>query len=108
MKKNCRAALLSAFVFPGLGQIYKGRRMKGGILLILVNILLLVALVLIIRGLSNFDFSVGDPEIVDVTKITQRLFAGTHAFKWVSGAFFCVWLYGVLDALLGNGEDHSS
>jgi TM2 domain-containing membrane protein YozV len=108
LKKNLKAALLSAFVFPGLGQLYKGRRLKGGILLILVNILLLVALALVLRGLSHFDFSAGNPEIIDVTKVTQRLFDGTPAFTWISGAFFFVWLYGVLDALLSNGEDHSS
>ena len=92
MKKNIKAALLSALVFPGLGQIYKGRKLKGGILLLLVNILLLSILVIILQGLSQLDMAAAIPDIPDSSRIAKQLLAGNPAFTWASGAFFCVWL----------------
>ena len=38
MNIDIKAALLSALVFPGLGQLYKGDRVKGMIILVCVNI----------------------------------------------------------------------
>jgi TM2 domain-containing membrane protein YozV len=107
MKKNIKAALLSAFVFPGLGQIYKGRKLKGGILLLLVNILLLSILVIILHGLSRLDMTAAIPNIPDSSRIAKQLLAGNPAITWAFGALSCVWLYAVLDALLSNGNDHS-
>jgi TM2 domain-containing membrane protein YozV len=108
MKKNCKAALLSAFVLPGVGQLYKGRKLKGGVLLLLVNILLFSLLGLIVQGLSRIDFTAAVPDTGAGIRIIRQLLTGTPAFIWVSGALFCLWLYGVIDALLGNGNDISS
>lgn len=107
MKKNFKAALLSALVFPGLGQIYKGRKLKGGILLLLVNFLLLSILVIVLQGLSRIDIPAAIPDVAASARIAKQLLTGNPAFNWVSGALFCVWLYAVLDALLGNGNDRS-
>jgi hypothetical protein len=105
MKKNFKAALLSALVFPGLGQIYKGQKLKGGMLLLLVNFLLLSVLVIILRGLNRIDIPAAIPDITTSTRIAKQLLTGNPAFSWA--ALFCVWLYAVLDALLGNGNDRS-
>jgi len=43
MKRPLIALALSAFVLPGLGQLYLGRKIKGGILLVAVNLLLLAS-----------------------------------------------------------------
>jgi TM2 domain-containing membrane protein YozV len=107
MKKNIKAALLSALVFPGLGQLYKGRKLKGGILLLLVNFLLLSILVIILQGLSQIDITAAIQDGTASARIAKQLHTGNPAFNWVSGALFCVWLYAVLDALLGNGNDRS-
>jgi len=107
MKKNFKAALLSALVFPGLGQIYKGQKLKGGMLLLLVNFLLLSVLVIILRGLNRIDIPAAIPDITASTRIAKQLLTGNPAFSWASGALFCVWFYAVLDALLGNGNDRS-
>jgi hypothetical protein len=108
MKKKFIAALLSAIVFPGLGQIYQGNKLKGGILLILVNILLLITLGLILRGLNRIDIPPTIPDYATSARIAEQLIAGTPAIPWSIGILFCIWLYGVLDALLCNSNGHSS
>jgi hypothetical protein len=108
MKKNFIAALLSAFVFPGLGQIYQGNKLKGGILLILVNILLLITFGLMLRGLNRIDIPAAIPDYATSARIAQQLIGGTPAIPWTTGILFCIWLYGVLDALLCNSKGHPS
>ena len=54
MKLHVKAALLSAFVLPGLGQLYKGAKVKGGIIMAVVNLFLLVALFLVLQGMGEF------------------------------------------------------
>ncbi len=53
MKKNIKALLLSALILPGLGQLYKGDKVKGGIMIALVNIFLLAALFLVMQGMGE-------------------------------------------------------
>ena len=50
MNKKLTALLLSALVLPGLGQLYLGRKMVGGIIIVLVNLILLLALFVVLRG----------------------------------------------------------
>ena len=52
MNKKISALLLSALVMPGLGQLYLGRKMIGGVLIVLVNLILILALFALLRGLS--------------------------------------------------------
>ena len=52
MRQAIIAFLLSAFVFPGLGQLYKQDRKKGIILVLLANLLLGV---LLLAGLALFS-----------------------------------------------------
>ena len=52
MKRKISALLLSALVLPGLGQLYLGRKTAGVILLALINLILLLGLFVLLRGLS--------------------------------------------------------
>ena len=52
MNKKLTALLLSGLVLPGLGQLYLGRKMVGGIIVVLVNLVLIMALFVLLRGLS--------------------------------------------------------
>lgn len=60
MRQAIIAFLLSAFVFPGLGQIYNQERRKGVILVLLANLLLgtllLAAIVLFSRGYYEYFY----------------------------------------------------
>lgn len=49
MNRKTRALLLSAFVLPGLGHMYLGRRAKGLALFFAVNALLLAALFFVMK-----------------------------------------------------------
>lgn len=49
MKRTVIAFLLNAFVLPGAGQLYLGRKVKGAVLVMAVNLLLLAALFLMLK-----------------------------------------------------------
>jgi TM2 domain-containing membrane protein YozV len=60
MRQAFIAFVLSAFVFPGLGQLYKQDRKKGIILVLLANlllgVLLLAGLILFSRGYYEYFY----------------------------------------------------
>ena len=52
MKCKIKAILLNALVLPGLGQLYLGRKIMGVSLIMLINLLLLMALFVGLKGAS--------------------------------------------------------
>jgi TM2 domain-containing membrane protein YozV len=108
MKKNMKAALLSAFIFPGLGQIYKGCRVKGCIVILLTNIILLAVFVIAVKGIYQMAVSPEFAGTVDPASMAKRLLSETPAFRWLFGIFSFIWLYAALDALLGARKNRSS
>ena len=105
MKVNLKAALLSAFVLPGLGQLYKGNRLKGSVLLILANIFLLLALFLVLQGIgpliSAAMLSGADDPYRIVDQVQQLR---TPFVKWLLTFFSAIWLYAVVDAAIGKAK----
>ncbi|MEI8356711.1 MAG: hypothetical protein WCG31_11590 [Deltaproteobacteria bacterium] len=108
MKKKFTAAILSAFVFPGLGQLYLGSKLKGGILLILVNILILTMSGLLLLGLYRIPLPPAIPDYATAERIARQLISETPSITWSFAFLFSVWLYGVVDALLCTLNDNSS
>jgi hypothetical protein len=102
MRLHVKAALLSAFVLPGLGQLYKGERLKGGILIILVNIFLLAAIFLLIRELGPIIISVRETGAYDANEILAHLHTHSPAVKILLKAFGVLWIYGWLDAAMAK------
>ncbi len=101
MKINFKAALLSALVFPGLGQFHKGDRAKGMIIFALVNMLLLVLFFLVMRQLLPLVISTQGGSPADTAKVLlKRLYSGTPSFRFVLAAFGGFWLYGWIDAAI--------
>lgn len=107
MKKNVKATLLSAFIFPGLGQIYKGCKLKGYLMILGANLLFLVALALVLKGVYELSLTNGISETPDPSAFAKRLIAETPSIEWILGIFFCLWLYGVLDALLAGRKERT-
>lgn len=100
MGMNLKAALLSGLVLPGLGQLYKGCKIKGSIMIALVNIFLIGALLFALKGVGKIIVSSKMPDSPDMQQVLETMRNDTPAARWLLAAFFGLWLYGVADALL--------
>jgi TM2 domain-containing membrane protein YozV len=101
MKRKMYALLLSALVLPGLGQLYLGRKVSGVILIALINLILLMALFVVLRGLSPViaaQISGGTLQITS-TEIIKALDGASTFGKGVLASFVAVWLFAVVDIL---------
>jgi len=99
MKRPLIALALSAFVLPGLGQLYLGRKIKGGILLVAVTFLLLATFSLLLKlsaPLIDAQLS-GTP--LTPTLILAQIQTNTYWYKLLLAAFLGIWGYGVLDLI---------
>ena len=101
MNKKIKALLLSALVLPGLGQLYLGRKMVGGIILVLVNLVLILALFVLLRGLSPvIAMQLADGAVsITPSEVMKALDGATGFGKGVLAAFFLVWTFSVVDIL---------
>ena len=101
MRQAIIAFLLSAFVFPGLGQLYKNDRKKGIILVLLTNlffgVLLLVGLALFSRG--YYEYFYPKPLTLDVVKELFRYLLGSPFFFLPLSLLLGLWIFAALDAL---------
>lgn len=104
MHQNIKATLLSAFLLPGLGQLAKGDRVKGGIFIILVNIFLLGALFMLLRGMSPVLLAAKAGGTPDVIKIIETIRQTTPEAHWLLWGFFILWFASVLDAAISKGK----
>ena len=100
MKTNIKAALFSALVFPGLGQLYKGDRVKGIIIFVWVNILLLVLFCLVLQQLLPLFLSAKESGAIDTTIILEHLHSGGPAIRLLLAAFGGLWFYSWIDAAM--------
>lgn len=101
MNKKLTALLLSALVMPGLGQLYLGRKMVGGIIVALVNLVLLLALFVLLRGLSPLIASqiAGGAISITPSEVTKALDGSAVFGRGVIVAFFVLWAFSVVDVL---------
>ena len=101
MNKKLTALLLSALVLPGLGQLYLGRKAVGGIILVIVNLILLLALFVLLKGLSPVIASqiAGGAVVISPAEVMNALDGVSGFGKAVLAAFFIVWLVSVVDIL---------
>lgn len=106
MNKKLTALLLSALVLPGLGQLYLGRKLIGGILIVLINFILILALFVVLRGLSPVIASkiAGGAISISPSEVMKALDGATGFGKAVLAAFFLVWTYSVVDILRSRAE----
>lgn len=108
MRLNIKTALLSAFVLPGLGQLMNGRKVKGGLIIFLVNIFILVALAFVAQGMAKLYLAPRQPGIPEIMRTLEEIRMGTPGAKWVLAFFFCLWCYSVADALFDSGKKRTT
>jgi TM2 domain-containing membrane protein YozV len=99
MNKKMKALLLSALVLPGLGQLYLGRKMVGGILLLLVNLVILLALFVLLRGLSPVIAAQISGGAVTITpaEVLKALDGAAGFGNSVLAAFVVLWVFSLVD-----------
>ena len=107
MKTRVKCVALSAFVLPGLGQLCRGRRLKGGIMILLDNLFILAALFIALRSVSGMLAAGRGGAAMDAEKLLAGVRVDAPYASWVLGGFLLLWAYGVVDAALdkGNGID---
>jgi TM2 domain-containing membrane protein YozV len=100
MRQAIIAFLLSAFVFPGLGQLYNQNRKKGVILVLLANllfgVLLLAGMVLFSRGYHEYFYP--QPLTWKIIKELLRYLLGHPLFFLPLSLLLGLWGFAALDA----------
>jgi len=100
MRRAVIAVLLSALVFPGLGQLYNQDRRKGVFLVLAANVLLGLLLLVTLMLLSREYTAVYYPRplTLDIFK-TLVLDTVTHPLFWLPGGLLlALWGYATVDA----------
>jgi len=99
MTRKQTALLLSALVLPGLGQLYLGRKAVGIVLVLVVNLILLVALFVLLKGLSPLIAAriAGGAVGITPTEVLAALQGASGLGKGVLAAFFLVWAFALAD-----------
>jgi hypothetical protein len=111
MKKAIKAALLSALVFPGVGQMYLKRYARGLIPMVLtlagLGVWIVDATVRALRELDRIQIQGG---LIDPNAIAARAAASSGSGEWYSPLILPMiivcWLLSVIDAYrLGKGKE---
>jgi hypothetical protein len=89
---------LSAFVLPGIGQLYKGEKVKGAIFLVLVNIFLLAALFIVLKKMGSFLVTarLSGPE--EALNLLDTITKSSPEIGWLLSGFTLLWGVAVVDA----------
>lgn len=100
MRQKITAFLLSALVFPGMGQLYNQDRRKGVILVLAANGLLGITLLVMLILISQEYTTVFFPKPLTWEMGRMLLFdTVTHPLFWVPfGLLLALWGYGMVDA----------
>jgi TM2 domain-containing membrane protein YozV len=95
---NIKAMLLSAFVLPGIGQLYKGEKVKGAILLVLVNIFLLASLFIVLKKMGSFLVTARISGPQEALNLLDTITKSSPEIGWLLSGFTLLWGISVIDA----------
>lgn len=96
-KRPLVAFLLTALVLPGLGQLYWGRKLKGALLLVIVNLLLLVAFFLTMKFSAPLIAVKLSGEVITPELVLAQLEPYAFWGKLLLASFLGVWGFAVMD-----------
>jgi hypothetical protein len=111
MKTAIKAALLSALVFPGVGQMYLKRYVRGLIPMVLtltgMGVMIVQATVRALQELEKMQIQSG---LVDLKAVANRAAASSASGDWYSPLIVPMivvcWLFSVIDSyMLGKGKE---
>lgn len=108
MRSNFIAFLLSAFIFPGIGQVYKGEVRKGGLLILAASLMLAVLLLSLVifysYAYAELLSQVSSPEAIDPAQLHGLLLQviSRPLILFTFGLLLATWVYGIFDAWRGT------
>jgi hypothetical protein len=100
MRLAVKAFLLSAFVFPGLGQLYKQDRKKGILLLVSANLLLALLLLAGVMVLSQEYMTSVYPQALngENLRVLLKQIISRPLFYLPAAIFLAIWGFAAVDA----------
>lgn len=108
MNRKRTALLLNALVLPGLGQLYLGRKTTGIAVIMLVNLLLLLGLFVLLKGLAPVIAAQAVPGAISPAEIQMAL-QGVGGFgKGLLAGFALLWTYALVDIIRHRDDSESS
>lgn len=105
MKRKSVAAVLSAVVFPGAGQMYLGQKTRGLLFLAPVIVAVLVVLQFAMQQANAMaDDVMGGRLGIDPVAISARLHAQPvpASVTWASAVLVVCWVGSVIDVLVAR------
>jgi TM2 domain-containing membrane protein YozV len=108
MKRKLTAMLLSALVLPGLGQLYLGRRGRGIAIILLVNLLLLLTVFVLLKGLSPVIASKMISGTFNANETLATLQGVSGFGKGLLAGFAMLWVYSLADLFSYNDNEGTS
>lgn len=96
-KRKITAVLLSAVVLPGLGQLYLGRKARGIAIILLVNLLLLLTLFVLLKGLAPVIASKMMTGALNANDVLGALHGVTGFGQALLAGFALLWVYSIFD-----------
>jgi hypothetical protein len=101
--RKTRALLLNAFLLPGLGQLYLGRKVHGIFLILFVNLLLLVALFVLMKGTMPIVAAKMTSSAVSPEMVHNAIQSVKGLAKGLLAVFAVTWGYAIFD-VIRNGD----
>ena len=106
MNRKRTALLLTALVLPGLGQLYLGRKAAGIAIILLVNLLILLGLFILLKGLAPVIAAQAVPGTISAAEVQAALGGVTGFGKALLAGFIVLWAFAIIDIarIQGVGE----
>jgi len=108
MKRKRTALLLSALVLPGLGQLYLGRKAAGIAIIMLVNLLLLLGLFVLLKGLAPVIAAQAVPGTLSSAEVQTALQGVTGFGKALLAGFGLLWACALVDIIRCRDDAETS
>lgn len=99
MNRKRTALLLNALLLPGLGQLYLGRKAIGIAVIMLLNLLLLLGLFVLLKGLAPVIAAQAVPGTISPAEIQMALQGARGFGKGLLAGFALLWAYALVDVI---------